>query len=248
MPGNRQKIIIFLLPIVLIIIFILVKFLYPAFYGIIISEDHFVEYFQVFLYLISFISTLFISITFFRSRKYSFGIFYLVLSLALLFWTFDEISWGQRIFNISNTQYFETQNAQKEISIHNLNIFQDYLDEAYIILGFYGAFASFLIPGSIKNRSWKKLQFIMPDWYLSFYFSPVFMIYLFFGYISPFMVHYYEADLFRIGNVIIWRDQEPAELLLALGLAIFFIINSVLAANKEFLPPPDKEKQDGANG
>jgi len=242
MLGTRQKIIIFLLPIALIIIFILIKFLYPAFYGIIISEDHFVEYFQVFLYFISFITTLFISITFFRSGKSSFGIFYLVLSLVLLFWTLDEISWGQRIFNISNPQYFEAQNAQKEISVHNLNIFQDYLDEAYIALGFYGAFASFLIPGSLKDRFKKKLQFIIPDWYLGFYFSPVFLIYLFFGYISPFMVHYYEKDLFRIGNVIIWRDQEPAELLLASGLAIFFMINSLLATNKEFLPPPDKKK------
>jgi len=56
------------------------------------------------------------------------------------------------------------------------------------------------------------------------------------------VIPYYEKDLFRIVNVIIWRDQEPAELLLASGLAIFFMINSLLATNKEFLPPPDKKK------
>ncbi len=234
---------IFLFPIGLIITFVLIKILFPNVYGIIISEDHLLEYLQAILYFISFILTLYIAITSFKSRKYFFGFIYLILSVVLIFWFFEEISWGQRIFNIPNSEYFETYNAQKELSIHNLNIFQHYLDEVYIILGLYGAFASFLIPKYLKDRFRGKIEYIVPGWYLLFYFFPIFIIYMFFGYLSPFMTHYYEISIFRIDNIIVWRDQETAELLLALGFVLFFAINSFRVKNEKLSLSPKNKKQ-----
>jgi hypothetical protein len=50
-----------------------------------------------------------------------------ILSLALqavvfLFGAGEEISWGQRIFNISPGEFFQTNNAQGETNLHNLII------------------------------------------------------------------------------------------------------------------------------
>lgn len=48
------------------------------------------------------------------------------LGFALLFLlaTFEEISWGQRIFGIETPNLIKGVNVQKELTIHNLNIFQ----------------------------------------------------------------------------------------------------------------------------
>jgi hypothetical protein len=45
---------------------------------------------------------------------------YLVLALILIFGAGEEISWGQRIFNIETPQELQKENAQDEINIHNL--------------------------------------------------------------------------------------------------------------------------------
>ena len=245
--DKKILILIFLTPILLILFFIFTKIFLSNVYSTIIREDHVLEYLQVILYFISSILTLYISVAFLKSRRYSFGIIYLILFFILMFWFFEEMNWGQRIFNIPNSEYFETHNAQKEISIHNLNIFQDFLDEAYMIIGFYGAFACFLIPKYFKNKFKEKLKFIVPDWYLSLYFFPIFMIYLFFGYISPYMTHYYEIDIFRIDSIIIWRDQEPAELILSIGLVIFFTIGSFRVKNGKLPLSPHNKKQQNRN-
>jgi len=52
------------------------------------------------------------------------NIFYLLLGIAFFFAAGEEISWGQRIFNIHVPKVWEAINIQKEITIHNLIVFQ----------------------------------------------------------------------------------------------------------------------------
>ena len=60
----------------------------------------------------------------FRLIRTNKNIFYLLLGIAFLFAAGEEISWGQRIFNIPVPKAWETINAQKELTIHNLNFLQ----------------------------------------------------------------------------------------------------------------------------
>ncbi len=53
------------------------------------------------------------------------NIIFLFLAFAFLFAFLEEISWGQRIFNITTPQFVQEINAQGETTIHNLYIFQD---------------------------------------------------------------------------------------------------------------------------
>ena len=70
---------------------------------------------------------------FVRSKKKPFvNVFYhrlrmlLLLGFALLFFfaAGEEISWGQRIFNVATPETLKAINAQGELNVHNINIFE----------------------------------------------------------------------------------------------------------------------------
>ncbi len=48
--------------------------------------------------------------------------FFLFLSIIFIIFLGEEISWGQRIFNIESPDFFLNGNRQDEINIHNLNV------------------------------------------------------------------------------------------------------------------------------
>ena len=86
------------------------------------EEDGFIESFTV-------VSLLFASsiciVRAFRIGKKR-GILFLAclcfMSLIFIFGAGEEISWGQRIFNIESSDFFQQHNAQKETNFHNLKI------------------------------------------------------------------------------------------------------------------------------
>lgn len=51
------------------------------------------------------------------------NIFFFLLSILFLFAFLEEISWGQRILNITTPQNIKDMNLQGELNIHNLEIF-----------------------------------------------------------------------------------------------------------------------------
>ncbi len=50
-------------------------------------------------------------------------VFFILLGCVFLFAFFEEISWGQRIFNLTTPSFLQEINMQKEINFHNLEIF-----------------------------------------------------------------------------------------------------------------------------
>ena len=85
-----------------------------------IDEDGIAEWVTV----IALVGGAVISITrFFQLRnqkKKLFLTFLLITALVLLFGAGEELSWGQRLFNIQSSDFFKEHNTQKEINIHNL--------------------------------------------------------------------------------------------------------------------------------
>ena len=49
---------------------------------------------------------------------------YILLALIFMFGAGEEISWGQRIFNIETPQSLKQENVQNEINIHNMALFE----------------------------------------------------------------------------------------------------------------------------
>ena len=53
------------------------------------------------------------------------GALFLALGLVSLLIGFEEMSWGQTIFNWDTPELFNNVNAQKETNLHNLELIQD---------------------------------------------------------------------------------------------------------------------------
>ncbi|NQU86348.1 MAG: hypothetical protein HQ541_11355 [Mariniphaga sp.] len=55
-------------------------------------------------------------------KNHTGSLVYILLSLGLFFVIGEELSWGQRIFNINSGSYFLENNTQSETNLHNLQI------------------------------------------------------------------------------------------------------------------------------
>jgi hypothetical protein len=80
------------------------------------QEDGFVEYSQAFLYL--FASVLFAYV---GTRKGHRNIFYWGYALLFCAIAGEEVSWGQRIFDIATPASLDAMNVQHETTLHNIN-------------------------------------------------------------------------------------------------------------------------------
>ena len=84
------------------------------------KEDGFVENSQ---FVLIFSSSLLLFYRFLKLFKYKniyWKIGVLGMALVFLFGAGEEISWGQRIFNIQSSEYFIENNAQHETNLHNM--------------------------------------------------------------------------------------------------------------------------------
>ena len=228
-PRHKTlKLFLFLFPIAYFLVFLFTKIAASSTYLAVIGEDALVENVQFVAYFISAIISLTVTLRFFRHRLFVLGISFTILTLILTFIAMEEISWGQRFFGFENSEFMKINNAQHESNIHNLHMFQSKLHKAYILLGLYGTLAWIIkIIPAMRRR--QLVRFSVPDWFMSPYFFFVMFIYGFLEFLSPFAMRVLHNDGFRIGAFVIWRDQEPAELLLALGFLVFVWVNSLRA-------------------
>jgi len=92
----------------------------PFFESFYVREDGFIEW----LTIVSLLSGVFLC--FYRTfklksqRSFIFLLGMVLMGLVFVFGAGEEISWGQRIFNIESPEFFVNHNAQGEINIHNL--------------------------------------------------------------------------------------------------------------------------------
>ena len=229
--NNSLKIVIFLIPIPLILGFIWLKIRWPEVYFNMIQEDSCLENMQFLVYGAGAIMAVFFGHDAMKKGHFVNGLILLALGLMLALASLEEISWGQRLFMIASPEWFQKNNLQKEITLHNLRPVQEILARVYVLIGLF--FSFWWIPVRLLT-SIKKLNpnikdtllLYRPGWYLMLYFAPTVAIYGYFVLtenIGRKMLHWLGQKPIRMGQFIIHRDQEPAELLLALGLLLFII-------------------------
>ena len=137
---------IFFLSVVFITIgFILLFLFHVELYDQLTSEDNIIENLSAVLLL--FCSCFFL-ISFFHARKSPLKIHHwltyglLMLSIVFFLIAGEEISWGQRIFDLATPDYLSSVNEQDELNFHNINkrFFDRLLDRATIIFVFSSSF------------------------------------------------------------------------------------------------------------
>lgn len=93
---------------------------HSAKFDFLVQEDGFYENLtSIFLFL----SSLTLFFKFFIYQKFH-GIYWkvgiLLMAVALFFGGGEEISWGQRIFDVQSSDFFKQNNAQEETNLHNM--------------------------------------------------------------------------------------------------------------------------------
>jgi hypothetical protein len=209
--------------------FLFVKVKWNNVYVNIIQEDSLVENSQFVAYLGSSMLAIYAGLGCLKKSHLLNGFILLILAFLLMFVSLEEISWGQRLFLISTPEWFQQNNTQKEINVHNLKPVQHVLHLLYVLVGAlftFGWIPAKYISSSRRMRLDVKaiLLLFSPRWYLMLFFVPTTVINMYFLLTTnpgQRMLHWLGYKAVQIGNFVIWRDQEPAELLLALGCLLF---------------------------
>jgi hypothetical protein len=196
------------------------------------SEDNLIEWLQFLAYVSSSVLTLLLSLRFKKVSKFMFVIF-LILSLGFLFVAGEEISWGQRLFNIEGHELFRGEkslprlgnNVQSETNLHNFAAIHSKVGYMYLGIGAYGIF-SWLV-ACILTKTLKLKKEIKK--YLKYFTVP------------PYLFLYFFATAINLKVVsrrgVGPQEYELAELILSLGILITMIIYYI-SAKKDF---PEKK-------
>jgi hypothetical protein len=220
-PGF-VKMIAFVTPCLLAVSFLLLKIYSSEHYLAVIREDGPVEWLQAVFFLGASVFAFICANRFARKGRSVHSALFILFSVGLFFVAMEEISWGQRILRFDIPDSIKKHNVQGEFTIHNLDVIQYHiLIPMYIAVGFYGSFAWLALrrlgPGRRESLGW-----FVPDWFLAPCFLPVFAVY---SYLRIGVYAYWHGiAAFPIGGSVVWRDQEPAEFLMALGFLLFTLI------------------------
>ena len=221
LESRALKGVIFVIPIVLISIVFLIKIvsgIHDDFYKDLTTEDGVIENATVFVYFCSFIFSILIAKQF-KSKKILFTLF-LILGIGFFFISFEEISWGQRLFDFESPDWFP-ENIQDETTIHNLEVFQSHRNTSYVIVSFIGAFSWVIFPQIKRIVNVGKnyeifLEYALPSKVLFSYFFSVLIFKLTMKHLPrEFISGHTSLDFF------INYDSEFFELILGLGIMLF---------------------------
>lgn len=218
----------FVSPWLLLVLFLAVKLADGQAYQALVAEDGPVENLQFLLFLLSGVLAGVVARRLARIGLALHCWLYWLLALALVVVAMDEISWGQRLLGIETPESVEKVNLQGELTIHNLAPLMIYLHIAYLVVGAFGALA--WLPRMLVADPCSVWRFVLPDWFLAGWFGFLFLVY---GLIE--LAQWVQPTLFGnelvIGGFITFRDQEPAELSLAIGMFLFVLVNLRRAAD-----------------
>jgi len=223
----KVRICIFCFPLLLVLIFLIIKIGWKNTYENIIQEDSTIEYMQSVFFGSASILTFSTFLAALKKGSKYYVFLFLFLSFGLLFICLEEISWGQRILKLNTPPFFYKYNEQKEINIHNLSPIQIKLHQIYVLfcicLTFSWILFKYILSIRYINPNLKtKILLLIPNWYLMLYFMPALLLY------SYFIIFNNNMDG---KSFIIWRDQEPTEFLLSLGL-LFHIVSMKIKFKK----------------
>ncbi|QYG92956.1 hypothetical protein HC251_11295 [Iamia sp. SCSIO 61187] len=74
-----------------------------------------------------------------RRREVAPALLWVAFAAALVFIAGEEISWGQRVFDLDTPAALEGRNHQGESNVHNIRVVQDSINVGFMLVGLYGS-------------------------------------------------------------------------------------------------------------
>ena len=107
---------------ILITLSSLIYFFNPDYYKSLVKEDGLIENISAISLLLLAIMLLYRIFRRKKSKGAIWIIFNIILAIVIFFGFGEEISWGQRIFDLQPNKFFLENNLQEETNLHNLKI------------------------------------------------------------------------------------------------------------------------------
>jgi hypothetical protein len=185
-----------------------------------------VEWATAIVYLLAAGFAISLALHFRRHQEWIYVLLYSVLAGGMFLIAMEEISWGQRQLGIKTPPLLAERNYKEELNFHNLSSFP--LHEVFIAVGFYGAFSRLIATPLLIKRFPKFVDLLTPPYVLFLFFFIPFAYYaycefLYYTEVLPRGLHW--SEYWTEEHFINGEDQEPLELLLALGFLLFTLLN-----------------------
>jgi len=241
---NCLRIGIFIFPIIFIIITLPDSVIFESddySYTVFLIEDGPVENVTSFFYLLSSIFSILISIFFIKKEKQLFGFFYLFFAIGFIFIFFEEINWGERIFDVQHPDFF-TSRGGEQLSLHNLpSVLHAKLEPIFfLVVSSFGSFAWALFYRLGKTKHNFFVRYFIPNWFLATYFFPILLWSAF--YLSDLTI---TSPLDFVSEFIFFDlNKELFEFFTSAGI-LFFILSVFFRSKldlKDIRPEKSKEK------
>jgi len=210
------------------------------------DEDHFSETLSALFLLIA--GVILITNSLYKIKKgkrFRQEVLFILFGLMLVFAFGEEISWGQRIFDIPTPDFFLKYNAQQELSIHNLFIFHTSLYNPNSLVDVFVFIMGIMIPVlCFRSPNFRKAldKINFPIIQLSF--LPIFSIGLIFG-----------LAMVQITDHHLFAPNEIKEFIYSIGFLLYSIAVVSLneyrgkgRKNKKSLDIPEKLKVNRDHG
>jgi len=123
----------------------------------------------------------------------------------------EEISWGQQFFGFATPEWIAGHNAQGELTLHNINMFQKYLEAWPLTFGLGGCLGVWL-------GFYPRFRSIAPSPLLLSWFM---IIVIFSGIDLYHEFHIFSRNLFVIINEL----DELVECMVAISCLLFLLLN-----------------------
>jgi hypothetical protein len=168
------------------------------------AEDGFIEWLTVFGLLTGTGVCFYRANKLYKMRGIWFSIFTISLGILMVIAAGEEISWGQRIFNIESTEYFQKYNSQQETNFHNMVFNGVRMNRVIFSLTLFGIMVIYLIFLPIAYRKNIKVKdfidsngIIIPKNYQTISFVIMFLL-------STIVPHEKRAELVEFGAVFLF--------------------------------------------
>lgn len=208
---NRSRFLI-LGPLLFLAVMAVVRQIGPTTYDRWVAEDGWVENLQVVAYVLAILLALRLAV---RMRRRARPVRHVLAALAVAglcgLVVLEEISWGQRWLHYDAPVWFRNHNRQDELTLHNL----DHLNQNMHLL--------YVLVSAVLIAACRPAARRGPGRALAAYFLPALLVFGFFL-AWPDAIHGSRAECRQAHparlTCVVWRDQEPAELLMAVGVLL----------------------------
>jgi hypothetical protein len=93
--------------------------LHPNYLTVISREDYIIEWLTVLFFVLTALVAIIFAVVVWRKKRIHYW-FLILLAGACFLFALEEISWGQRFFNLESPEFFIEHSDQQEINVHNV--------------------------------------------------------------------------------------------------------------------------------